>query len=857
MNRMAKRRQYGKGYWIASSVILSLTIVFLIFTNYSAMPERQVLQETIQSSEDISKALYKIEQKFKAYGDMLNQLASDTTATNLLADTEALDILQSQLNIVLKEFAAERMLAEGYFFKLNATVPSTAYEVYYNEESGRKTHISTLMSTVEVENINQEFTQRLNAIWLTQYHAFSDVAHLQYLIPLYQDDTYLGFAGIVVSMSDLKAVINQEQKGREFGMLTDTLEVLYHPRYLAGDSLTNIYEGKLVGELTSSKGEDAIRFRGSDGRVCLAAYTVLPSGQVFLAVQELAAKMLRTNFLTICIAGIALLIMTIVQKDKNTGKSTFDRLAEWLIGMKGKRVLSEPEVNRTKAIIALELGICMMLTFFGLYEAVFFRRFLMFGGCMLWTLCLHGFLYCYLLGRVSELQKLLFISLQFLVMVGFHIIQGGFGEQGTGVAISWMLGILIFGCLLVRSEHENIVFGLFVISLFLEVLTELYFLQNIYYERMFVFVTSLFYTGFSLYTGVSIYLRESIQEGKMITELLNEVKETQSYLIQQEKMVALGQLISGVAHEINTPVGAIKGAAQTMESGLQPMLLLLQRCKEEFEEADYTCFFALIQLAGDGVKEMKNTIEIRQAKKEILVYLEELQIAEPEAVQEMLVRLEITSVPKLKEYSEVLKNPDLLEILKIVGSLSGFIVGIQTILFATNRVTRIVFALNSYAEHGALDEKMPLDIVKNIENVLILYHNQLKKKVEVIKDYEEGIPLILGRADELAQVWTNLIQNAIYAMREGGTLTIKIAVVSSDWVEISIEDTGTGIMANVIDKIYDSFFTTKPLGEGSGMGLDISRKVIQMHDGTIDVESEWGKGTKFVIRLPICYNEQK
>lgn len=858
MSKVRKAKQYGKGYRTAMLTILLLTVMFLVYSNYSSIPENQVLKEAIQYSEDISDALYEMEVSFNEYGDIINQLVDHQTNEDisLLDDEYELAVLQKRLTVVLKQFIEERKIADGYFFNINAANPTTDNEVYYNMVTGKTTHISTLMTTVEVQDLDLELSQTKTLEWKTYYNAFTDVVYLQLILPLYQGEEYIGFMGIVANADYLKEVVSQEQNGREFGLLTDTREVLLHARYLPGSSLGSLYDGKLVEEFIQNKTQNAIRFRGSDGYHYIAAYTVLPSGQVFLETQKLSSKMGRTNLLTVFISGIALLIITIVQKDRQTGKSTLDGLSERLIAVKGDRILPESEENRLKAMIALELGICMMLTFYAVYQAIFLQKFISAIACLLWSFCIHGFLYCCIKGKVNETQKILFLSFLYLSMVVFHLSQGGFGEAETGAVISWMLGILIFGRLLVKEENANWVFGIFVLCLFLDVLLELYFQQNVYYERMFVFVTSLFYAGFSLYTGVSIYLRESVSEGEKITQLFEEVKETQSYLIQQEKMIALGQLISGVAHEINTPVGAIKGAAQTMESGLQPMLSLLQRCKEEFEEEDYECFFGMIHLASDGVKEMRNTVEIRQAKKDIRVYLIEQEIPDWEEVLELLIRLEITDIAKLEENDRLLRNPDISEILKIVGSLSGYIVGIQTILFATSRVSRIAFALNSYANSEVSDEKVSMDIIKNIENILVLYHNQLKQKVEVVKDYGEEILNIWGNPDELAQVWTNLIQNAIYAMKDGGTLTIRVRATQEQMILVSMEDTGIGMKDSVIKKIYDPFFTTKPLGEGSGMGLDIAKKVILAHGGTIDVQSKWKVGTKFVIQLPICYNEQ-
>ena len=111
--------------------------------------------------------------------------------------------------------------------------------------------------------------------------------------------------------------------------------------------------------------------------------------------------------------------------------------------------------------------------------------------------------------------------------------------------------------------------------------------------------------------------------------------------------------------------------------------------------------------------------------------------------------------------------------------------------------------------------------------------------------------LYLKTPTEIGQVWTNLIRNAMYAMDNGGTLTIKIKVTDNDFITVSINDTSTGTDPENLSRISDPFYTTKPSGEGSDLGLDISKKIITKHYGTISIESTQGVGTKFIVSLLI------
>ncbi|NJK52824.1 MAG: HAMP domain-containing histidine kinase [Leptolyngbyaceae cyanobacterium SU_3_3] len=181
-------------------------------------------------------------------------------------------------------------------------------------------------------------------------------------------------------------------------------------------------------------------------------------------------------------------------------------------------------------------------------------------------------------------------------------------------------------------------------------------------------------------------------------------------------------------------------------------------------------------------------------------------------------------------------------------NLTSSIANIQTILGSVERSSKIVFALRNYARFDHTGKRQLMRLVDGLETVLEIYHNQLKRNIRVVRNYQ-NIPNIWGYPDELIQVWTNLIHNAMQAMESGGTLTVAFCQ-RDNGVEVSITDTGTGISPEVQQKIFDAFFTTKLLGEGSGLGLYISQKIIDKHQGRMKVESQPGQ-TQFRVWLPI------
>ncbi|EMY16508.1 GHKL domain protein [Leptospira weilii str. Ecochallenge] len=168
---------------------------------------------------------------------------------------------------------------------------------------------------------------------------------------------------------------------------------------------------------------------------------------------------------------------------------------------------------------------------------------------------------------------------------------------------------------------------------------------------------------------------------------------------------------------------------------------------------------------------------------------------------------------------------------------------------SVNRTSKVVYALKKFTHWSSEGIKTPVVISESIETVLTIYHNQLKIGVEINREYKD-VPPIQAYADDLIHLWTNLIYNAVQAMSFKGILGIRISRVGENEVEVVVSDTGPGIAAFAKERIFEPFFTTKAPGEGSGMGLDIAKKIVETHKGTIRFETS-PQGTSFFVRLPI------
>ena len=340
------------------------------------------------------------------------------------------------------------------------------------------------------------------------------------------------------------------------------------------------------------------------------------------------------------------------------------------------------------------------------------------------------------------------------------------------------------------------------------------------------------------------------QKNEELLITLQQLQTTQEELIQSEKMAALGQLIAGIAHEINTPLGAIRSSAGNIFKFLEQILEQLPVLFQSFSIKQRDDFFALVQRSLKQEVTF-STKQERQLKKALIRQLEAENIDNAATIADILVTMGIYS--EIEVFLPLLRTPDSLQILEIAYKLSGLQRSTTTINIATDRASKVVFALKTYARYDSSGAMSLAYLTEGIETVLTLYNNQLKQGVEVIKNYGE-LPLVLCYPDELNQVWTNLIHNALQAMNNRGTLTIDVSQQDQQ-AQITITDSGKGIPQEIQGRIFEPFFTTKPPGEGSGLGLDIVRKIIIKHSGEITVESEPGR-TTFKVLLPIQPNQE-
>jgi signal transduction histidine kinase len=298
-----------------------------------------------------------------------------------------------------------------------------------------------------------------------------------------------------------------------------------------------------------------------------------------------------------------------------------------------------------------------------------------------------------------------------------------------------------------------------------------------------------------------LVVRRAIQERRTLLEK----RQMEQELAQSRKMKAIGLLATGIAHEINTPTQYLGDNTRFLRDAFQHISTLLD---------DYEHLLEAVR-NHEVTEDVLQEAEAKLRRSNIDYWTAEI----PQAIQQ---------------------------------SLDG-----------VQHVAGIVGAMKEFSHPDAI-EKKPADLNHVIENTIMLCYNEWKYVADVTTDFDEQLPLFYCQPSDINRVVLNLMVNAAHAIGEAnhrgadgkGKITVRTRH-DGPWMEIRVEDTGTGIPPEIRDRVFDLFFTTKDVGQGTGQGLAIALAiVVENYGGTIDFESEVGRGTTFIVRLPIQREER-
>ncbi len=360
---------------------------------------------------------------------------------------------------------------------------------------------------------------------------------------------------------------------------------------------------------------------------------------------------------------------------------------------------------------------------------------------------------------------------------------------------------------------------------------------------------------------------ELFQKNEDLIRALEELRSTQEQLLESEKVATMGKWVAGLAHEINTPIGAIRASAGSLEQLLADALQGLPAFLRELSDAE-TSIFTALTTAEPGPE--LSTREQRDVRKHLTKQLAKAGYDESQFnLSEMAAILQRSGIHDAAQVADVFRLPHANDLLDQAGRIRRLRYSVRVINSSAAKTGKAIFALNTFTSNDSQGVREPVSIKANIEYALEPYASFFKQGI-TLRTQWHALPTVSGHQTELAQLWGNLALNACQAIATTGlpgTLSIDtfidppaladFAQAPNGYARIVFADDGPGIPPEAVSRIFEPFFTTKPEGEGTGLGLYLARKIVDRHGGHIDVSSQPGR-TVFTIRLPrIPQNESE
>jgi len=320
---------------------------------------------------------------------------------------------------------------------------------------------------------------------------------------------------------------------------------------------------------------------------------------------------------------------------------------------------------------------------------------------------------------------------------------------------------------------------------------------------------------------------------------------------QQEEVHALGQLSAGIAHELNNPASAINRISSELNNRLKLNYELTEQLLyHKIEGAHVNQLRSLVEAKQLAPKPRLSAIQSMERENEIIDWLENAGFRESQRVSETFLEAGFAG-GDLEDIKNSVSKEAFTQVIYWIENLLSSQRIAKDLEEASGRISFLVNAIKSHVHIDRTEDLQPTDIHTGIESTLTLLGHKLREKNITVKILlAENLPEVPAHVGELNQVWTNIIDNAVYAVDKSGEITIETSTDGKN-VTAKITDNGPGIPAEIVSRIFDPFFTTKKVGEGTGIGLDLVNRIIKRHNGDVKVESVPGR-TRFCVSIPVA-----
>ena len=335
--------------------------------------------------------------------------------------------------------------------------------------------------------------------------------------------------------------------------------------------------------------------------------------------------------------------------------------------------------------------------------------------------------------------------------------------------------------------------------------------------------------------------------GHIVQGVFGTARNIESTVRQRESLVTLGTLAAGLAHELNNPAAAATRSADALDDVCETLIGLFARLCQGVLTAEQVSALDALRREIDPQPMVLDPLEASDREDELSTWLTRHGVERDWVIAERLVAAGV-DIDWCERAAGVLDGAALEPGLEWVASTFEASKLLAEVQESIRRVSELVGAMRSYSQMDRASMQS-IDVTDGIESTLVMLGHRLRDGVGIVRDYGDDVPRIEAYAGELNQVWTNLIDNAVDAMDGSGTLRLTTRA-DGDGIVVEIGDTGSGMEPDVAARAFEAFYTTKDVGKGTGLGLDIARRIVEdRHGGTITIDSKPGD-TVMRVRLP-------